>query len=515
MGMAASQGRLLMMTARLSNNEFEQQSVAYSKQRLADDSLDANDKYMDAMNSTKYQLLTGYNGNSALYEDVTYNQLTGYNNVATGKQYIVSDVQGRVLVSKQIAEAFTNGNGDYNKFLAALNLTQAVIDTDDEDSSLQAIHEAWDKYLVAVEDGLNNNPEIKHIISFNYKAFTSDFFDGYPTYEVGTFKNIGNAENSDNADNTDHPVCRGSKNGVPYYYLERYKLEVGEDEEGNLSAFYTDADGQVTVLSNVTVSEYAGHNGEYKFVYKNEEGQELESTSDLTNLYVNRDNQKDSEPMIYTSPEEIIKGVDDGTYESPEGNIYKIEYETKPIYYCGATNEQRDLYDYAVSLTEAYYNKDADHSALSNDSGKLGFYRNIYDQMTSKGFTTYEEMIKEGYMKATEGDENKAYIDDKWLITQLKKGKLTISYYSAVEKKFVATTLDDDESIVEREDKAKIALAEQEYQRSMDRIEKEDKIFDLQLNKLESEHTALQTEYESVAKVISKNVEKSFNTFNA
>ena len=36
MGMAASQGRLLMMTARLSNNEFEQQCVAYSKQRLAD-----------------------------------------------------------------------------------------------------------------------------------------------------------------------------------------------------------------------------------------------------------------------------------------------------------------------------------------------------------------------------------------------------------------------------------------------------------------------------------------------
>ena len=32
---------------------------------------------------------------------------------------------------------------------------------------------------------------------------------------------------------------------------------------------------------------------------------------------------------------------------------------------------------------------------------------------------------------------------------------------------------------------------------------------------VESEHSALQTEYESVAKVISKNVEKSFSTFNA
>ena len=38
MGMAASQARLLSITARMSNNEFEQQSVAYSKQRLSENS---------------------------------------------------------------------------------------------------------------------------------------------------------------------------------------------------------------------------------------------------------------------------------------------------------------------------------------------------------------------------------------------------------------------------------------------------------------------------------------------
>ena len=58
MGMAASQGRLLSITARLSNNEFEQQSIAYSKQRLSDDSEQINDKYLDALNQTKYQILT-------------------------------------------------------------------------------------------------------------------------------------------------------------------------------------------------------------------------------------------------------------------------------------------------------------------------------------------------------------------------------------------------------------------------------------------------------------------------
>ena len=64
MGMAASQGRLLFMTARISNNEFEQQCVAYSKQRLADASQAANDQYLDALSATQYQIITGYEGDT-------------------------------------------------------------------------------------------------------------------------------------------------------------------------------------------------------------------------------------------------------------------------------------------------------------------------------------------------------------------------------------------------------------------------------------------------------------------
>ena len=105
--------------------------------------------------------------------------------------------------------------------------------------------------------------------------------------------------------------------------------------------------------------------------------------------------------------------------------------------------------------------------------------------------------------------------ENEWFVRQLKAGALTLSYYSTVEKSFIGTTIDDDESITEKEDKSAIAIAEQEYNASMDRIEKQDKQFDLQLSKLESEHNALQTEYDSVKSIISKNIEKSFNIFNA
>ena len=97
----------------------------------------------------------------------------------------------------------------------------------------------------------------------------------------------------------------------------------------------------------------------------------------------------------------------------------------------------------------------------------------------------------------------------------MKAGALTLSYYSTTDKAFVNTTLNSDESITEKEDSAAMAIAEQVYQTQMDNLESQDKQFDLQLNKLESEHNALQTEYDSVKSVISKNVEKSFNIFNA
>jgi hypothetical protein len=99
-------------------------------------------------------------------------------------------------------------------------------------------------------------------------------------------------------------------------------------------------------------------------------------------------------------------------------------------------------------------------------------------------------------------------------VTQLKAGKISISYYSNVDEKFIGTTLDDDESIVEKEDKSAIAMAEQNYTTRMNRIESQDKQFDMQLSKLDAEHSALSTEYEAVVKVISKNIEKSFNIFS-
>ena len=58
MGLSASQGRMLSLTARLSDLEFRAQSIQNQKIRLADQSEAASKNYLDALAAKK---LTAYN----------------------------------------------------------------------------------------------------------------------------------------------------------------------------------------------------------------------------------------------------------------------------------------------------------------------------------------------------------------------------------------------------------------------------------------------------------------------
>lgn len=68
--------------------------------------------------------------------------------------------------------------------------------------------------------------------------------------------------------------------------------------------------------------------------------------------------------------------------------------------------------------------------------------------------------------------------------------------------------------IREVESSAKIANAEAEYEKTIQEINIEDKKLDQKQRKLDTEHSALQKEMESIKNVMTKNVERSFTTFS-
>ncbi len=103
MGMSASQARMLSLTTRLSDLEYQAQSISNSKIRLADQSTSASQKYQDALNKEKLTVMTGYNTNI----DATAYNLTTYNAVSTtDKQRFITDATGRVLVSSSVGSLY-------------------------------------------------------------------------------------------------------------------------------------------------------------------------------------------------------------------------------------------------------------------------------------------------------------------------------------------------------------------------------------------------------------------------
>lgn len=444
--MAASQARLLSITARLTNNENTGQAVSYSKQRLADQTQQITNEYNEALDATKLTVLTGFNGAQANYEDISYNLMTGMRMAENSRQYVVTDTKGRVLVENDIAKAYEKSHGNYNVFLEALGYSQADIsvqinstDKKAKEKTEQQIHEAWDKYFASV--GINQF---------------------MPEHDLGV-------------------------SWTETYSLDEKVHNIGDGYAGFKRA-ETDDDGNI--------------------VY------EKKKQTDAVG------NEVEIEVPKYEKDE--------------EGN-----YIWDPINYEGTTEESRNLYDYAMALTEAYlrvgtgengvkfkteYDMSAIKSAADPDNASaIKYYRNIFNKIQSSGYFTYTNTpaeIDANHIYTSEGTGTKGNVqknplkDNFTFEAALRDGSLRLEYYSSTDKGFKAITVSEDNCIQEVADERAIAKAESKYTQDMADLENKDKKLDLELKKLDTEHNALQTEYESVKNVVSKNVETSFKIFS-
>lgn len=133
MGMAAGQARLLSITSRMSDNELRAQLINNDKMRLATQSAQVSDAYVQALNDTQ-MMFTNYDAdNNTSYQQLTFNALTAFN--PYNNQYAISNSSGQVLVSETDAKNFKAANGDLNKFLSFYGLEQSTTYFDNLKSS--------------------------------------------------------------------------------------------------------------------------------------------------------------------------------------------------------------------------------------------------------------------------------------------------------------------------------------------------------------------------------------------
>ena len=397
MGMAASQARLLSITSRIHDVEYQAQQIQSAKMQLALQEDDVYRKYNEALDATTLTF-QDQKGNRI---QATFNNLCGLgsigNNIATNKNYVFRDGSDNLIVPSDVYEGFMDFGGD-DPYAFALYMLMGNTGLDDPEGAIEN----------AQMDHFDNIAEEDSSYLGSIKEQIENLINGLWKYSTDYLQDDDNEEGYKEDFLNDALGCR-------WDIIER-----GLTEEG------------VEFLKDSKLKEKCE---EYKHkVFKHD--------------------AKD----IYGS----ISGCDAEDFDQEKFDYYlrwgKLIQQEEGIEYCTKAGD---------------YGKD-----IENDA-------EVLNQMLQSGRISIDLV----------------YVDN-------KTGQVSDDPTSPASDTNIAYTTKS--SIDSRE----LKKAEAEYEKAMKDIDKKDKRFDMDLNRLETERTALTTEYDSVKQVIKDNIERTFGIFS-
>ena len=397
MGMAASQARLLTITARMHDVEYQAQSIQNAKVALATQSDQIYQEYLDALDATTLTI-TDYQGN---IHTANFNNICGLNSVDSQFNYAFFDERGRLIVDDDVAEGYSNfrkehPNGDAYAFAM---------------------------YMLGIEYPVDG-------VEFDEEKYA----DAYE--KVQTKINAGNSKTDQDLKDLWESIEKMAKDkGIDF---------TGDEQDGASR------------------------------LYKRGQDKEFDAMLARYNYQLQR-----------RYAEEIYNSIYGETTTDEEGN----------------------------TITQKPYNE--------FDEDKFNYYANWFKKIQASGGVCVgvNSTVEVSKFDGFDGD---AANNSEWLQNMIKCGKITVDHVNQDKKSgeisFSATSVPSDGELeyttTTTIDKTALAKAEAEYEHKTKQIDQKDKRFDLDLSKLDTERTALKTEYESVKKVIEENIDRTFGIFS-
>lgn len=173
------------------------------------------------------------------------------------------------------------------------------------------------------------------------------------------------------------------------------------------------------------------------------------------------------------------------------------------------TNYYSNIWDGTEEFLNSmgYTSREMDPSDdLTFDASAIKYYTNMYNQIKENGYTA-------------PGDQQMN--DGQWLEDGLRNGTIYLETWDRDGGEDGTGDFEEvswesgDITLRTESDDSAIAKAQAEYDVALAKIKSKDSKFDLELKQIDTEHTAIQTEIDSVKKVINKNIERSFKIFDA
>lgn len=179
-----------------------------------------------------------------------------------------------------------------------------------------------------------------------------------------------------------------------------------------------------------------------------------------------------------------------------------------------------------VNKTKAQWYTNLWYKMNGSDTANKWFDETAEDGTTQFSIYHPQEFTGQGFYEII---ENNLYNSSTWIEFALEHGIVTLEradFYNPSENNEKALEMSGEgivwnsiiytnsSDIVAVDDEKAISIAEVKYKKAMNEIQAKDKKYDQDLKKLDTEHNALQTEYDVVKDIISKNVDRSFKAFS-
>ena len=464
MGLASSQARLLSITARLTSNEYESQQISNAKMRLATQSQEASEAYIAALNDIQYSFISFDSTGDSVKTPLTVATMYEY---ADGKnQYVLTNASGKVLLT----------NKDIKNYESSPNLEAFL-----------------SKY------GINRD-----------------------------FKTV-------NLENTWNDVHQNL--GAYAQYWNKAADNIGYPQSTWASDKLTAQGEYMDSLAKYNTLITRQHNGED--ISKSDINlklSDMESKREKFTKLVSYVSAKESKLIDIATNPSTNGGNVPGLVDS-NGNAvtmtYKQLYDGYQQYKSALAQYQDELNELGLSANQAYQ---------YDDPTKAQWYTNLWfringqstDNSGSKNYSSFN--ISDGIREAKDGqkilpDDTSLLNSSVWISNALSKGLVNIEQAAYSNENMTVASNDNPftfnlhgitwsgkiyssiSEIVESDNNKAISQAEAEYQRKTAEINAKDEKYQRKISLLDSEHNAIQTEYESVKSALNKNMERSFKAF--
>lgn len=543
MGLAAGQARLLTITGRKSDCEYQSMKLSHQKIALARELADLSNEYQNSLDQSK--LVYDYYGKGDTSTPLSYGILMNPSTLNNYMPITVTDSMGRITLNSKYAEVARKagipqeGLGTLpsedlrNKFI--LGLVGEEIITEDFGNRIQKLPYNQNAgfggdVTVATQTTTGNYNYLMNYIKENCTN----------SYDLKNITNgVNGAKTNDGTQDADSEELKSTN---LYNLLTSHVIISACGKDGNkwpdneakllANNLSSDTSGLFSWLQN-ELSQVLGVNtyAQQALAYATEQMSKMFDTSKYSNIEsisgtrrevdnktktkkCREGNINESKKLIGFSFSKLSMGVGHKkrnptiaidlsnlaqaylTYFADYMNgISKVDDKGKQVF--DVNQGSKTSSNLAENNKTYQYVMKTGTSVSSDDMAQATFYDALFNQICANGWT-----------------ENNQIEDKTYLQQMLQSGMLYLSK-TKDDGYYYQENYATDSYIKEVTDDTKVAQAEAKYTTEKAKLNAKEETLDLKMKNLDTEISSLTTEYDTVKNTISKNIEKSFKRYNA